>query len=55
MATFEFTLRGDQIGTFSSLAGDGNGVDRVVTLGSVSALASNAEIYTIRVDQAAPG
>ena len=51
MAYFEFTLRGDQIGTFTSLSGTGNGVDRVVTLNDVSALGASTELFTIRVDQ----
>lgn len=55
MAFYEFTLRGDQIGTFTSLSGDGNGVDRIVTIDNVSALAPSTELFTIRIDQANDG
>lgn len=51
MATVFLTLRGDQIGRFSSLRGTGNGAERVVTLRDVAAIGSADEIFTIRVDQ----
>lgn len=53
MATFNFTLRGDQIATFASLSGNGNGVDRVVTLTGVNAIGSSSETFTVVVTQAA--
>ncbi len=54
MATFTFTLRGDQIATYTSVSGVGNGVDRVVTVEGVTAIGTNTDIYTVEVTQAQP-
>ncbi len=53
MATFFLTIRGDQLGTFSSLSGNGNGINRVLTLSGTSPYGSATDVYTIRIDQAA--
>lgn len=55
MATFQLTLSGDQIGTYTTLSGNGNGVERIVTLGNVTALGTSDEVFTIVVEQAADG
>lgn len=55
MATLTFQLRGDQLGHFQSLSGEGNGADRVVTLGGVTAFGGADQLYTIVVEQAADG
>lgn len=55
MSTQTFTLRGDQIGRFDQMSGDGNGVDRVVTLTGTRALGSAREVYTVTVEQISPG
>ncbi len=55
MSTLIFTLRGDQIGRFDTLSGDGNGADRVVTLTGTRALGSAGEIYTVTVEQVGAG
>ena len=55
MPDVTLTLRGDQIGTFGSLSGNGNGVDRVVTLNNVEALGSSSDIYTVLVEQVNDG
>lgn len=55
MATHEFTLRGDQIGSFSSASGQGNNQDRVLTLKDVTALGSSSETFTVRVTQVNSG
>ncbi|MEM7746477.1 MAG: Hint domain-containing protein [Pseudomonadota bacterium] len=52
MATFFFTVRGDQIGTFSSISGTGNGAERLVTLAGVTPIGSSDELFTIQIDQA---
>ena len=52
MATFFFTVRGDQIGQYTSISGTGNGADRVVTLQGVTALDDPSVLFTIRIDQA---
>ncbi|MEP1587764.1 MAG: Hint domain-containing protein [Tateyamaria sp.] len=51
MAAHEFTLRGDQIGSFSNASGQGNNDDRVLTLKDVTALGSSSDVFTIRVQQ----
>lgn len=53
MATFYMTIRGDQLGSFTTLSGTGNGAERVVTLGGTSAYGTAEQIFTIRIDQAA--
>lgn len=55
MATFFMTVRGDQLGTFTGLSGDGNGVDRIVTLTGTTAIGTSDQLFTIRIDQAADG
>ncbi len=55
MATFEFYVTGDQIGSFSSVSDYGNGNDLVVTLTNVQALGSPTDIFRIVVTQANTG
>ena len=55
MATVILQLRGDQLGTFSSLSGTGNGVDRVVTLEDVEALGTAAQMFEVTVEQVFSG
>ena len=55
MATVILQLRGDQLGTFSSLSGTGNGVDRVVTLEDVEALGTAAQMFEVTVEQGNSG
>ncbi|WP_157970906.1 Hint domain-containing protein [Pseudogemmobacter bohemicus] len=52
MATFEYYLTGDQIGTYGSASGQGNGMQMVVTLTNVQAIGSSTDIYRIVVTQA---
>lgn len=52
MASYEFILNGTQIGTFSSVGGVGNASDRVTTLEQVSAIGSETDLFTIRIEQA---
>ena len=49
------TLRGDQLGTYQGLSGDGNNADRVVTLTGVSALGSASDLFTVVVEQVNSG
>lgn len=55
MATVTIHARGDQIGTYASLSGKGNGAQRVVSLEGVQAIGTPDQIYTITVTQVAPG
>ena len=49
------TLRGDQLGTYQGLSGNGNNADRVVTLTGVSALGSPSDLFTVVVEQVNSG
>lgn len=55
MSVLTFTLRGDQIGRFDQMSGNGNGVERVVTLTGTRALGSARDVYTVTVEQISPG
>jgi hypothetical protein len=55
MATVTLYLRGDQIGTYATLSGEGNGADRIVTLTSVQRVGSPSDIYTVTVTQVGDG
>ncbi|MWD29864.1 hypothetical protein E0K89_020490 [Aquicoccus sp. SCR17] len=48
-------LRGDQLGTFEALRGEGNNLDRIVTLSGAKALGESDEIYKVVVEQVNPG
>ncbi|VDC30778.1 Hint domain-containing protein [Pseudogemmobacter humi] len=52
MATFTLYLTGDQIGTYSSASGQGNGNQMVVTLTNVQALGTENDIYRVVITQA---
>lgn len=54
MATVFLTIRGDQLGTFDTMSGTGNGTARVVTLTNTQAVGTGDDTYTIRVDQVEP-
>jgi hypothetical protein len=58
MATFTMTIRGDQLGTYTSLNGTGNTSDasgRTVTLSNVEAVGTASDTYTITIEQANGG
>lgn len=55
MAVVSFTLRGDQIATYTSYSGNGNGNSRVVTVEGVQAIGTADEIYTVVVEQVNDG
>ncbi|MGI3165279.1 Hint domain-containing protein [Pseudooceanicola sp. 200-1SW] len=55
MATVSFTLRGDQIATYSSYSGNGNNSGRVVTVEGVSPIGDASDSYTVLVEQVNEG
>ncbi|WP_415404437.1 Hint domain-containing protein [Tateyamaria sp. SN3-11] len=55
MATVILQLRGDQLGTYSSLSGTGNGVNRAVTLEDVEALGTASQMFEVTVEQVSTG
>lgn len=55
MATVYLTIRGDQLGTFANMHGNGNGAGRVVSLRGTQPVGSSDEIYTVVVEQVSAG
>ncbi|PRY80311.1 Hint domain-containing protein [Yoonia maritima] len=55
MATVTLTLRGDQLGTYSSLSANGNNAGRKVNLTDVEALGASSKIFTVVVEQVNSG
>lgn len=55
MATITLTLRGDQIASYTSFKGDGNGAEREVTIKKVEAIGTAADSFTVVIEQVNPG
>ncbi|KJZ20371.1 hypothetical protein [Loktanella sp. S4079] len=55
MPTVTLSLRGDQIGTYSSLRGIGNNTGRKVDLSDVQAVGTSSDVYTVVVEQVNAG
>lgn len=55
MATVTFSIRGDQVGTYSSFSGTGNNADRVVTVNEVAAIGRSDQTFEVTVEQVNPG
>ncbi|MBB5723406.1 MAG: hypothetical protein ACJAVZ_004802 [Afipia broomeae] len=55
MPTVTLTLRGDQIGRYSSFSGTGNGPDRIVTVDGVEAIGTANQLFTVVVEQVNTG
>ena len=51
MATVEFTIRGDQVGRYTSVSGQGNNQERIVTVEGVEALGTPSDTFFVRVEQ----
>lgn len=49
------TLRGDQVGTYTSLSGEGNNADRIVTVDGLEALGTSSDSYTVVIEQVNSG
>lgn len=55
MPDVTLTIRGDQIGSYTSVSGSGNNADRVVTLTGVEALGTAADTFTVLIEQVNTG
>lgn len=55
MGTVTLYLRGDQLGTFEGLRGEGNNQDRILTLTGAKAVGDSDQLYKVVVEQVNPG
>ncbi|MEM7732122.1 MAG: Hint domain-containing protein [Pseudomonadota bacterium] len=55
MATVTFTIRGDQVGRYQTVSGQGNNEDRVVTVTGVEAEGTASQTFTVTVEQVGAG
>ncbi|MEL6314733.1 MAG: Hint domain-containing protein [Pseudomonadota bacterium] len=55
MATVTFEIRGDQVGRYGNVSGNGNNQDRIVTVTDIEAVGTASDIFTVTVEQVNSG